>query len=266
MERRKMPLQRADDSYDASDRFSGVLFPMTDGKIRVVYRVSYEALQDRASADGSGATFDAVETFLKHRPRIEQIASEKYDAGVAERVVTTAELTPLPAISNPPNTAPTAGTAPVENKASVVELHAADLVVGAERFTRGLAANTIENRRAAQALLEATQTAIAKLRDKRSNDPDTGELIDFLDWLAMGLTTLVENLDRAIAEPASEPMFLGTAGEIAHQLKLGLMEAMEKNRARIWEVGAYVGAASFLYWLGGEDLAKMLTNMFEHKK
>ena len=74
--------------------FSGVLFPMTDGKSRIVYRVTYEALQDRASADGGGAAFDAVETFLKHRSRIEQIASEKYDAGVAERVVTTADLTP----------------------------------------------------------------------------------------------------------------------------------------------------------------------------
>jgi hypothetical protein len=109
-----MPLQRADDAYDSSDRFSGILFPMTDGKSRIVYQVTYAALQDRASADGEGATFDAVETFLKHRPRIEQIASEKYDAGVAERVVTTAELTPhplTPAISVSQNT-PVAGTAP----------------------------------------------------------------------------------------------------------------------------------------------------------
>jgi Protein of unknown function (DUF1488) len=109
--RRKVPLQRADDAYDSSDRFSGVLFPMTDGKSRIVYQVTYAALQDRASADGSGATFDAVETFLKHRRRIEQIASEKYDAGVAERVVTTADLTP-PTISFPPGTVPVGGAAP----------------------------------------------------------------------------------------------------------------------------------------------------------
>jgi Protein of unknown function (DUF1488) len=106
-----VPLQRADDAYDSSDRFSGVLFPMTDGKSRIVYQVTYAALQDRASADGSGATFDAVETFLKHRRRIEQIASEKYDAGVAERVVTTADLTP-PTISFPPGTVPVGGAAP----------------------------------------------------------------------------------------------------------------------------------------------------------
>jgi hypothetical protein len=90
-------LQRADDdAYDLPDKFSGVLFPMTDGKSRIVYKVTYAALQDRASADGSGATFDPVETFLKYRRSIEQIASEKYDAGVTDRVVTTAELTPLP--------------------------------------------------------------------------------------------------------------------------------------------------------------------------
>ncbi|MGP0085782.1 MAG: DUF1488 family protein [Steroidobacteraceae bacterium] len=108
-------MKRADDSYDPSDRFSGVDFPMADGKSRIIYRVSYEALQDRASADGTGAAFDAVETFLKHRGRIEQIASDKYDAGNPERVVTTAELTPLPrtpAVPIPPGTVPEAGTAP----------------------------------------------------------------------------------------------------------------------------------------------------------
>ena len=54
---------------------------------------------------------DAVETFLKHRRRIEQIASEKYDAGVAERVVTAADLTP-PSISSRPGTVPVGGAAP----------------------------------------------------------------------------------------------------------------------------------------------------------
>ena len=88
-----MPLQRADDAY-SPERFSGVQFPMTDGKNRIVFRVSYEALQDRASADGNGET-DFVDTFLKHRSQIEQIASEKYDAGDTERLVTTADLTPL---------------------------------------------------------------------------------------------------------------------------------------------------------------------------
>ena len=76
-----MPLQRADDAFDSSDRLSGILFPMTDGKSRIVYRVTYAALQDRASADHN-STFDAVEIFQRHRRKIEQIASEKYDAGL----------------------------------------------------------------------------------------------------------------------------------------------------------------------------------------
>ncbi len=112
-----MPLRRADDAYDPSDRFSGVLFAMTDGKSRIVYRVTYEALQDRGSADSRGQVHDPVETFLRHRERIEQIASDKYDAGVAERVVTTAELTPYPpapTISIPPGTVPVGGAAPTD--------------------------------------------------------------------------------------------------------------------------------------------------------
>ena len=145
-------------------------------------------------------------------------------------------------------------------------LVAADLVVGAETFGRGLAANTLENRRAAQALLEATRIAAVKLRDQRSNDPDTGELIDFLDWLATGLSELVKNLDLAIAEPASEPMFLGLAGKIAHQLQLGLIEASEKHRAKVIEIGACIGTACFLHWLSGESLAQLLSTLFGIRK
>ena len=81
------------------------------------------------------------------------------------------------------------------------EVHPAAAAIG-----RNLAASVIDNRRAAQGLLEATQAKIAELRDARSNDAD---LIDFLEWLASGLSNLVEYLDRAIAQPGSEPMFLG---------------------------------------------------------
>ena len=187
--------------------------------------------------------------------------------------ISSGPVEPIPPLRNanvPVSPTPAPGTAPVEIQATLGGsgdlFAAADLVVRAEIYRRGLAANTIENRRAAQALLEATQAAIDELRDKRLNDPDTGELIDFLDWLAMGLSELVEILDRAIADPASEPMFLGTAGEIARQLKLGLMEAVEKNRVRIWEVGACVGTASFLSWLSGESLAQLMSTLFGAKK
>ena len=138
--------------------------------------------------------------------------------------------------------------------------------VGAETtIRRNLAANTIENRAAAQAPLQATQAQIASLRDKRSNNPGTGELINFLEWLANGLTALVENLDRAIAEPGSERIFLGTAGEIAHKLQLGLLEAVEKNRVRVFEVAALVGTGCFLAWLGDENLARFLSILFKQR-
>jgi len=88
-----MPLQRADDAYDASDEFEGILFTMTDGKQRIVYRVSYEALQDHAFADGD-ATLDEIATFLRHRRKIEEIASRKFDANDPDRIVRSTELTP----------------------------------------------------------------------------------------------------------------------------------------------------------------------------
>jgi hypothetical protein len=86
-----MPLWRADESYDWNGDF--VSFPMTDGKTRIVCRVSREALEDRASADGQGERMaDLAEVFLANRQRIEQIASAKHDAGDFEHLVTTADL------------------------------------------------------------------------------------------------------------------------------------------------------------------------------
>jgi hypothetical protein len=169
---------------------------------------------------------------------------------------------------------PSAGAAPSEINlgapASEATLAlAADLtgnadVVAVRRsvIKQNLAANTADNRTAAQALLQATQAKIAELRDARLNDPETADLIKFLEWLAQGLTQLVDNLDCAIAQPA-EPMFLGTAADIAHQLKLGLFEAIEKRRVRVWEVGAIVGVACFLSSLSGEKLASILKFLFK---
>jgi len=86
-----MPLWRADEAFDWNGDV--VSFPMTDGKTRIVYRVSREALEDRASADGRGELLaDLVAVFLMHRQRIEQIASAKHDAGDVERLVRTADL------------------------------------------------------------------------------------------------------------------------------------------------------------------------------
>jgi hypothetical protein len=88
-----MPLHRFDDSFEY-EGFQYVQFPMIDPKgARIVYQVSYAALQDRASADGDGS-MDAVASFLRNREKIEQIASRKYDAG-DKSGVRTHELTPL---------------------------------------------------------------------------------------------------------------------------------------------------------------------------
>jgi Protein of unknown function (DUF1488) len=86
-----MPLWRADEAYDWNGDF--VSFPMTDGKTRIVCRISREALEDRASADGRGELLaDLPEVFLMHRERIEQIASAKHDAGDSEHLARTADL------------------------------------------------------------------------------------------------------------------------------------------------------------------------------
>lgn len=131
-------------------------------------------------------------------------------------------------------------------------------------ITANLAANLPDNRAIAHGLLQVTQAKIAELREARLNDPETASLIKLLEWLAKGLTQLVENLDRAIAQP-SEPMFLGTAGEIARNLKLGLLEAVEKHRIKVWEVGAAVGVACFLSSLSGERLSDILRILFGKK-
>ncbi len=89
-----MPLHRFDDSYNY-EAFHGVQFQMADPKEnRIVYTVSYAALQDRASADGDGS-MDAVACFLRNRDKIEQVASRKFDAGDHDRGVRAADLTAI---------------------------------------------------------------------------------------------------------------------------------------------------------------------------
>jgi hypothetical protein len=96
-----MPLQRYNDACHPV--FDGVVFQMTD---------TGEALQDRASIDGDdseGHTLDVVDMFLKHRARIEQIASRNHDAGDVERLVTTVDLNPFrPAWTHRPRLRPRA--------------------------------------------------------------------------------------------------------------------------------------------------------------
>jgi hypothetical protein len=88
-----MPLRRADDAYDWNG--DEISFPMTDGRTRIVCRVSRKALEDRASADGRGELMaDPAEVFLIYREHIEQIVSDKHDGGDAEHLVKSADLNP----------------------------------------------------------------------------------------------------------------------------------------------------------------------------
>jgi hypothetical protein len=65
----------------------------------IICKVSHEALTDRFQRDHandqSPPNFDhrqAAATFERHRDRIEQIASARFDAGETEVVVSTADL------------------------------------------------------------------------------------------------------------------------------------------------------------------------------
>jgi len=132
-------------------------------------------------------------------------------------------------------------------------------------ITDNLRANPIGNRDIAHSLFDATQAQLSELKEAGSNDPETRDLIDFLAWLAEGLERLTQNLSLAISQPDQEPMFNGLAGQIAYQLKTGLLEAVEKKRVRIWEYGGAVGTASFLWWLSGEKLTELLGILFKKK-
>jgi hypothetical protein len=79
------------------ERFEGVYFWMKDGAEHVLCKVTHEALRDRSARDGGDASFP--DTFLRHRQRIETIASEKYARSYRPNeliLVLTRDLTPLP--------------------------------------------------------------------------------------------------------------------------------------------------------------------------
>jgi hypothetical protein len=75
-----MPLTPDPSKQFEIERFVGVEFAMFDGKKRVVCRVSWAALQDRAALDKTDQS-DVGGTFQKHRAEIEKVASTHYDSG-----------------------------------------------------------------------------------------------------------------------------------------------------------------------------------------
>lgn len=88
----RRPISAQADIIDDSNLLLRVRFAMFDGEKRVICRASYEALTDRANADRESET--TRETFMRHRDRIEQIASANYDDGEALPVVKSHQLTP----------------------------------------------------------------------------------------------------------------------------------------------------------------------------
>jgi hypothetical protein len=91
-----MPLVRDHERFEFT-RLEGVYFSMRDGANRVLCKVSHEALRDRSARDGENIGLS--DTFVRHRQRIEVIASEKYGEGHRANdliLVLSKDLTPLP--------------------------------------------------------------------------------------------------------------------------------------------------------------------------
>src|SRR5712691_4493958 len=91
-----MPLVRDHERFEFT-RLEGVYFSMRDGANHVLCKVSHEALRDRSARDGENISLS--DTFVRHRQRIEVIASEKYGEGHRANdliLVLSKDLTPLP--------------------------------------------------------------------------------------------------------------------------------------------------------------------------
>ncbi|MBH5372027.1 DUF1488 family protein [Bradyrhizobium glycinis] len=90
-----MPL-RDDASQEMTvvDSSSGILFAVFDGLKRVICKVDWDALVDRATVDEIDET-NIRATFDRHCAAIPAIASRNYDAGQGSLVMTTSQLTPL---------------------------------------------------------------------------------------------------------------------------------------------------------------------------
>jgi uncharacterized protein DUF1488 len=75
-----MPLTRSKEQILIT--MNGVKFLMADGATEVPCRATRELLEDRFGSNGDQA--ENEKAFLVHRAAIEQVASDKYDAGQIE--------------------------------------------------------------------------------------------------------------------------------------------------------------------------------------
>jgi hypothetical protein len=121
-------------------------------------------------------------------------------------------------------------------------------------------------RAAARGFAKAFKEQADELRRSKPNEPDRlaqwDDLIAFFEKMAAGLGDLADALDQAFKTPVaaapSEPIFLGKAAEIAHQLQLGAIDWLEKNRTVVIDVpirfALLCGGISFLHWLDADSI------------
>jgi hypothetical protein len=87
-----MPLTFTED--DPVSRLGDVLFATTDGKRRILCKVSQAAL-DEVEGGQAGNNEDRLARFARHSIRILEVASRKYDAGDGNPTVLSRDVPPL---------------------------------------------------------------------------------------------------------------------------------------------------------------------------
>jgi hypothetical protein len=102
------------------------------------------------------------------------------------------------------------------------------------RIEGRLSEQTVDIRDAARALSRAFSEQIEELKRSKPNDPERlvehDGLVAFFERMAAGLGDLADALDRAISGASDgklESIFVRTAGKIAEQLHVGLMEWLD---------------------------------------
>jgi hypothetical protein len=93
-----MPLVRDHEHFEFERNVGVYFFMKDDDDVPVLCKVSHEALRDCGLRDRDGASLS--DTFVRHRERIEAIASHKYEQGHRPNdlvLVLSKDLTPIPA-------------------------------------------------------------------------------------------------------------------------------------------------------------------------
>jgi len=121
-------------------------------------------------------------------------------------------------------------------------------------FEQKLSQKPAEIHDAARALVQAIKDQLERLSASKPNDEESlarhNEFVAFLEMIASGLSNLTKALDHAIeTNNTGEPMFLGKVGEIAEQLKSGITEWFNGNRAHVADLSIRIGifAAGYLF-------------------